>query len=304
MALGAFLAGMVVGRSEFSGRAATEALPMRDAFAVLFFVSVGMLFDPEQLLRSPLFVALTLAVVVVIKPLAAFAIMRLSRQPARASLAVSVALAQIGEFSFIVAALGTNLGVLPEDATHTLVAAAIVSITVNPMLFRFVAVPTGEERSLPLQHKAIVVGYGPIGRTASRLLRENQIAPTVIDLNAETMRVLQSEGVEAVHGDASQPETLKRAGISAARSVIFSSAGESSIAEAIRVVRELNPSALVLARTNYLRDVAALRAAGADLVFAGEAEVALSFTEAILTNLGATAEQIERERARVHAEIT
>src|SRR5262249_9984503 len=138
VALGAFLAGVVVGRSGVSLRGAAEALPMRDAFAVLFFVSVGMLFDPAFLVKAPGLVTATLAVVLVGKPLAALAIVLRLGYPFRVALSVAVALAQIGEFSFILAALGTVLGVLPDAATNALVAAAIVSISLNPLLYRLV----------------------------------------------------------------------------------------------------------------------------------------------------------------------
>jgi monovalent cation:H+ antiporter-2, CPA2 family len=138
MALGAFLAGMVVGRSEFGLRAASEAVPMRDAFGVLFFVSVGMLFDPGYLLEAPELVAATLAIIVLAKPLAALSIVLALRYPPKVALAVAVALAQIGEFSFILAALGKNLHLLPDAATNALVAAAIVSISLNPLLYRLV----------------------------------------------------------------------------------------------------------------------------------------------------------------------
>jgi CPA2 family monovalent cation:H+ antiporter-2 len=138
MALGAFLAGMVVGRSEFSLRAASEALPMRDAFAVLFFVSVGMLFDPRYLWQSPGLVASILGIILIGKPLAALGIVLLLRYPLRVALSVAVALAQIGEFSFILAALGKELGILTEGATNTLIAAAIVSISLNPILYRLI----------------------------------------------------------------------------------------------------------------------------------------------------------------------
>src|SRR4051794_10764305 len=132
VALGAFLAGMVVGRSEYSLRAATDALPMRDAFAVLFFVSVGLLFNPRYLTESPALVAATLAVILVGKPLVALGIVLLLDYPLRVALSVAVALAQIGEFSFILATAGKNLGVLNDRATNTLIAAAIISITLNP----------------------------------------------------------------------------------------------------------------------------------------------------------------------------
>ncbi len=138
MPLGAFLAGMVVGRSDFSHRAASDALPMRDAFGVLFFVSVGMLFDPHCLLEEPALVAATLAIIVLAKPLAALSIVLALRYPPKVALAVAVSLAQIGEFSFILAVLGKNLHLLPDSATNALVAAAIVSISVNPVLYRLV----------------------------------------------------------------------------------------------------------------------------------------------------------------------
>ena len=321
MALGAFLAGMVVGRSEFSVRAASEALPMRDAFAVLFFVSVGMLLDPQHLLREPLFVALTLAVVLVIKPLAALTIMWLAGRPLQSGLVVAVALAQIGEFSFIVANLGGTLGLLTREATNSIVAAAIVSITINPLLFRAIEplsrrlarrgrTPTPAEEAPRVEapesaarHKAVVVGFGPIGRTVARLLRENDIEPVVVEMNVETVRMLREEGTAAVYGDASHVDTLRTAGIERARSIILSVAGLSAAAETIRLAKELNPGVQVIARTAYLREASAMRAAGAELVFSGEGEVALAITEALLERLGATPDQIDRERARVHSEL-
>ena len=319
MALGAFLAGLVVGRSEFSVRAASDALPMRDAFAVLFFVSVGMLFNPESLTEEPLLIAATLAVVMLGKPLAALAIVALFRYPLKVGLSVAVALAQIGEFSFIVANLGTQLGVLPAAATDVLIAAAIVSITFNPLLFRAIglleprlsrrtgappqAEPAPRQARRPPSHRAIVVGYGPVGRTVSRLLRENEITPTVIELNVDTVRALRASGIDAIYGDAGHPATLTSAGIDHANNLVVSVAGLPGVEEAFKVARELNPAVQILARANYLREVPALRSAGADIVVSGEGEVALGFTEAILERLGATREQIDRERARVHAEL-
>jgi len=235
MALGAFLAGMVVGQSEFSLRAAAEALPMRDAFAVLFFVSVGMLFDPHYLITEPSLIAATLAIVLLGKPLAALVITLIFKYPLRVALTIAIALAQIGEFSFILAALGKSLGILDDRTTNALVAAAIVSITLNPLLYRlidpllrrlltnhrsralsakkFEPEAVGNEESI-LQHRAIIVGFGPVGRTAARLLQ-----------------------------------------------------------------------------------------AGADVVFTGEGEVALTMTEFILRQLGATPEQIDRERERIRQDL-
>jgi CPA2 family monovalent cation:H+ antiporter-2 len=319
MALGAFLAGLVVARSDFSVRAASEALPMRDAFAVLFFVSVGMLLNPLQVLEEPLLLVAALAIVLIGKPLAALGITLAVGYPLRVSLAVAVALAQVGEFSFIVANLGASLNVISPAATNTLIACAIASITLNPLLYRLVdpvatwwsgvgngPVSTEAPAETPAvsRHRAVVVGYGPVGRTVTRLLRENQIAPTVVELNMNTVKDLKSSGIRAVYGDANHLATLEEAGARHARSVIFTVSGMRAAEESIRLVRELNPRVQILARTAYLKEREALRKAGADEVFSGEGEVALTLTESILASLGATAEQIDRERARVHADLS
>ena len=319
MALGAFLAGLVVGRSEFSVRAASEALPMRDAFAVLFFVSVGMLLDPTFVVTQPLLILSALAVVLIGKPVVALVLVSVWGYPIGVGLRIAVALAQIGEFSFIVAALGAQLGLVTADLRNTLVATAIVSIAVNPLLYRAVApierwvakrrparaIHDEHVDSVPSdpRHRAVVIGYGPVGRTVSRLLRENDVTPTVVDLNIETIQALRAEGRAAIYGDASQRETLVSAGVPNAGAIILSVAGLPGANEVIRTARELNPSILILARTAYIRELVALKSAGANVVYAGESEVALAFTETILGRLGATAEQIDRERARVHEEI-
>jgi CPA2 family monovalent cation:H+ antiporter-2 len=328
MALGAFLAGMVVGRSEYSLRAASDALPMRDAFAVLFFVSVGMLLDPQSLLETPGLILGALAVVLLGKPVVALLIVWGMRYPFKVALTIAVALAQIGEFSFILSSIGRDLGLLTPAATNTLVAAAIVSIVLNPLLYRVIApterwiaarpklwarfnretsrVDTGG--ASPAQagspgHRALVIGSGPTGRTVIRLLKENRIEPTVIELNMDTVRALREEGVNAVYGDATRPDTLAGAGVAAAGSLILTSAGMANSTEVIRAARTLNPQIRVLARAAYLRDLAPLLGAGADTVYTGEGEVALAFIEDILERLGATPEQIDRERARAHEEL-
>ena len=316
MALGAFLAGMVVGRSDYSLRAATEALPMRDAFAVLFFVSVGMLLDPHAVLQSPLLVICALIVVLVGKPLAAIAVVLLMRYPMRVALAVGVALAQIGEFSFILAALAQQLGLLPAEAMNTIVATSIVSIVLNPLLYRLLplsgaapslgdakaAEPAAMSTASPA-HRAVVVGYGPTGRALTRLLRANGIEPTVIELNTETVRALRDEGIAAVYGEAARGDVLREASVATAGHLVVTADTDDG-REIIRLARGLNPSIHVLARTAHLRDVHALRDAGAQGVFSGEGEVALALTEALLHRLGATADQIDRERARARADLT
>jgi len=327
MALGAFLAGLVVGRSEFSLRAASDALPMRDAFAVLFFVSVGMLFEPASLLRGPSVILGALAIVMVGKPLAAFLVMAILRVPRTVALPVGVALSQVGEFSFILAALGRDLGVITADVMNLVVVVAIVSIVLNPIVYKAIrpfeawraerAVARGIAAAPPPEsddssaadggrgpsHRAVIVGYGPSGRTVTRLLRENDVEPSVIELNVETVRALKDDGIHAVYGDASRRETLEASGLARAGTIVLSAAGLEQGPEIIRLARAINPRVVVLARAAYLRDSHALRSAGANAVFSGEAEVAMALTEAVLRRLGATSEQVDRERARARAEL-
>jgi K+:H+ antiporter len=322
-ALGAFLAGLVVGQSEFSSRAASEALPMRDAFAVLFFVSIGMLFDPSYLLQSPAIVASTLAIILVGKPLAALFIVALMRYSLSVAISVAVALAQVGEFSFILASLGRQLEILPASGASAIVAAALVSISLNPLLYRSVGwMESVVKRSPRLSSwfntpvtvkpaqlspstaaSAIVVGYGPVGRSLVRMLQENDITPLVIELNLDTVHQLRDEGILAVYGDSTQVETLEQAGLTSALALILTSAGMHGSDEAIRLAREINRDIRVLARANYLREIPALRRAGADVVFSGEGEVALTMTEFLLRQLGASEEQIDRQRARIREEL-
>jgi CPA2 family monovalent cation:H+ antiporter-2 len=328
MALGAFLAGMVVGQSDFSARAASEALPLRDAFAVMFFLSVGMLLDPGQMLASPLLTLVTLAIVMVGKPVAAFGIVALLGYSSRIGLGVAIALAQIGEFSFLLATVATQVGVLPEPAVNPLVAAAIVSIMLNPMLYRTLGpveaflerrprlwrmVNRGARRQAEEaishtetnrpDHRAVVVGHGPIGRTVARLLQERGIDPTIIEMNIETHRNLRSRGRRAVYGDASRREVLEQAGLPSATSLILSASGSAEAVEVIRTAREINPGIHVVARADYLAQTEFMRKAGAAEVFSGEGEVALAMTDSILRRLGATPEQLDEERNRIRAEL-
>ncbi len=328
MALGAFLAGMVVGQSEFSYRAASEALPMRDAFAVLFFVSVGMLFDPQHLIREPALTAAAIGIVMLGKPLAAMLIVLPLGYGLRVGLRVATALAQVGEFSFMLTVLGDQLGVLPGGATDSVVAAAIVSITLNPVLYG--ALPAIERRLARTgarkfmepragraiaaangpnpqpeegQPHAIIVGYGPVGETVSRLLSDHDFAPTVIELNIDTVRRLQQHGINAVYGDAAQPEVLRQAGAATADTLVISAPGTDESPEIIRAAREINPRIQVLARSLFMSQAGTLRGAGADLAFSGEAEVAMAMVDAILQRVGATPEQMDKERERARTEL-
>ena len=330
MALGAFLAGMVVRQSEFSFRAASEALPMRDAFAVLFFVSVGMLFNPAQLMETPGLILATLAIILMGKPLAALIIVLALGYAPRVALSVAVALAQIGEFSFILATAGLDLGILEKNGANTLVAAAIISISLNPLLYRLIRPLENQlentrfwqmleirsrrrtaQDAVDLKHhhvpvsrdRAVLIGYGPTGRTMARLLSENGIEPIVLELNLDAIHELKTEGISSIYGDATRKEILKAAGIEGAVVLILSSAGMQGSKDVIQMARELNQGLRIIARAAYLRDIPVLRQAGADAVFSGEGEVALNMTEHILRQLGATSEQIDRERERIRFEL-
>ncbi|MGH7383897.1 MAG: cation:proton antiporter, partial [Candidatus Rokuibacteriota bacterium] len=327
MALGAFLAGMVVGQSDFSARAGAEALPMRDAFAVMFFLSVGMLLDPWQVIVAPLLFLATLAIVMIGKPLAAITIVALLGYSSRIGLGVAIALAQIGEFSFLLAVLGRDLGVLPDAAMNPIVTAAIVSIMLNPLLYRTLSSleaflarhprlwrllnrGAGGELSTTVAqthptpaYQAVIVGYGPIGQTIARLLRERGIEPTIIEMNIETFRSLRRQGQPAVYGDANRRNVLEQAGTANARTIILSASGSAGAAEAIREARKINPRIHVVARADYLGQAESLLKVGANEVVSGEGEVVLAMTDSILRQLGATPDQLDEERARIRAEL-
>lgn len=329
-ALGALLAGLVVGRSDFSFRAASEALPMRDAFAVLFFVSVGMLFDPSAVIESPGLLLMSLGLVLVAKPLISLIVCSISGLPSKVGLGVAASLAQIGEFSFVLMTLGSTMGFLSDSATNAIVGTAIVSISINALVYRTVGpidhllfrkqslwkllnarVPASAH-TVPVRlhspesdaaHRAVIIGHGPVGSTVTRLLQEQGIEPTIIEMNLNTVQRLKQAGVNAIFGDATLAPILEQAGVRTSGTLVLSVSGFSTAPEVIKMARQMNPRIHILARAAYLADVPALRQAGADQVFSGEGEVALGMTEYVLTHLGATPEQIDRERARVHEEL-
>jgi len=314
-----------VGRSEFGLRAASEALPMRDAFAVLFFVSVGMLFDPGQLVQRPVLALATVAIVLLVKPIAAFLFVSWMGLGSRTALGVATSLSQIGEFTFLLTAAAKPLGILADGATEALVTASIVCISLNPIFYKLVKPMerwlqrrpslwrrlnrAGAQSGLPVDstvsgaHRAVVVGYGPIGTIVVRLLKERDIQPTVIELNLETVRSLRDAAIDTVYGDANQREILERAGTAHAVSLILTAPGNPETAEMIRIARALNPAIRVLARASYVDETAGMRLAGADRVFSGEGEVAMAMCEYMLLELGFTSEQMDRERERVRSTL-
>lgn len=316
MALGAFLAGMVVSQSKFSYQAAADALPMRDAFAVLFFVSVGMLFDWRQIFEQPWLVVGLVVVIMVVKPLVALLIALIGRHPLRTGLTVAAGLAQIGEFSFIVAEAARALDLMPDAGHHALVASAIISISLNPWMFRRVmALESWARRQPRLQawldrrtashgaavndvechrtdmstSRAIVVGYGPVGRTVVQRLRDLAVEPLIIDLNVDTVIELQSERVHALFGDASRRDILIQAGIKTASYLIVTIPDNAAAVAIVTAARDCNPDVRILVRTRYSTEGASLAQAGATAVCSDEAEVATAL--AVILRAHAKADQ-------------
>jgi CPA2 family monovalent cation:H+ antiporter-2 len=226
MALGAFLAGLVVGRSEFSARAAAEALPLRDAFAVLFFVSVGLLFDPADFIAHPLPVVVLLAVVLIGKPLGAALLVRLTGESRGLSTQIGAALSQIGEFTFVLGASAKALGLIGQPVWNGLVAASMISIAVNPSLYRRLRQRIRRAASRPtlgqavIPGHAIVVGYGDVGQRVGEDLRLKGIPLTIIDSDIVLVRRLQKAGVRALCGDGGSLEVLNEAGLAEAGSLL------------------------------------------------------------------------------------
>ena len=310
MALGAFLAGMVVAQSPVSSQAAADALPLRDAFAVLFFVSVGMLFDPGFLIREPMMVLAGLGVILVVKPLAALLIVALLGHSVRTALTVALGLAQIGEFSFILSELARRYRLMPEEGHHVLVASAILSITLNPLLFR--QLPAIEawlrgrprlwkllnaraERRMTMetpepehagcadpQRRAILVGYGPVGRTIHHVLADSGLDVTVIDMNMETISSLRGDGRAAIFGDASNGRILEEAGIGNAGHLIVTVPDGSQRAAIVTAARAANPDLRIIARARYLGERAELERSGVTEAVFEEAEAAVAMARLVM----------------------
>lgn len=336
MALGAFLAGMVVGQTEVSHQAAADALPMRDAFAVLFFVSVGMLFDPHVIINHPSLLLALLGIVLVAKPLTAFLIVWALRYSMRSALTVAVGLAQIGEFSFLLADEATQHQLLPAEGRSLLVACALISITLNPLLFRGIdpfekwlrskgwlwrvlsrrSEAGGAELNLKLQSrlleagegdqqkiKAVVVGYGPVGQTASHVLKKFGIQPVIVDLNLDRIRSLSESGELAVYGDATQREILEAAGIREAKYLLVTIPEVLVRTVVILAAKDLNGDLRIFARARYLQERAWLEEIGATGICTEEAETALGLAVLLLREVGAGEDRIEREIRRIQEEL-
>jgi CPA2 family monovalent cation:H+ antiporter-2 len=308
-ALGAFFAGMVLRESEFSHRAAEETLPLRDAFAVLFFVSVGMLFDPGVLVDEPLKVLAVVGIIVVGKSLAAALLVLLLRYPINTALTVSASLAQIGEFSFILAGLGMSLGVLPAAGQSLILAGALISIALNPLVFSAIepALRWVRERSalarklertddplaeLPmstdekyLKNQVIIVGYGRVGQGIATALKARGIPFVVAEENREIVERLRSEGQATVLGNAVEPATLIQAHIVDARMLVIATPQTLEVRQLVETARSLNPNVKVVVRSHNVEEAALLEREHAGRVFVGERELARAMTEHVLIHV-------------------
>jgi K+:H+ antiporter len=308
-ALGAFFAGMVMRGSALSLRAAEESLPLRDAFSVLFFVSVGMLFDPQTLLSEPLRVAAVVAIIMLGKSLAAFAIVLVFRYPLNTALTVSASLAQIGEFSFILAGLGVVLKLLPLEGQSLILAGALISIALNPFVFQAIeplqrwvrsrskAVRDFERRDDPLAElpmstdlsrltgHIVLAGYGRVGRRIGEALTARGVPIVVAEENREIVERLRSEGVPAVSGDASEPAVLIQAHIARARMLVIAVPDAFRARKMIEIARTLKPDIETVVRTHSDEEAALLRQERASGVFMGEHELALAMARHVLERL-------------------
>ena len=309
-ALGAFFAGMVMSESELSHRAAEESLPLRDAFAVLFFISVGMLFDPLSLLRDPLPLLGTLAIILIGKSVAAFFIVRAFRRPVSTALTISASLAQIGEFSFILAGLGVSLNLLPPAGRDLILAGAILSIFLNPVMFIVAEQmrPWIEKRSksetsagentsaelnisepepLPqtlLTAHTIIVGYGQIGeRIAAGLQAETPFL--VIEDSSKVSASLKDKGIQVITGNASDSDILKAANPVTARNLVIAIPNAFEAGRVTALARAANPEISIVVRACSKAEAQYLHDLGADFVILGEEEIAAAMAKAIGTEI-------------------
>jgi len=304
-ALGAFFAGMMMRESEFSHRAAAESLPLREAFAVLFFVSVGMLFDPSVVLESPGRLAITVGIIVVGKTIAAIALVLVMRYPLKSALLIGASLAQIGEFSFILAGLGLALGVMPAEGQSLVLAGAVVAIALNGALFsainpahrwiqdnsilaRRLAVRDDPLAQLPmsvdqdkLHGQVVLVGHGRVGRAIAKSLEERDIPYVVAEANRDIVEALREKGVSAVSGDASTPEVLVQAHIARAGMLVIATPETLHVRQMVEIARTLNPGIAILVRAHHEDEAELLRADGIGDILLGEHELARSMSDRI-----------------------
>jgi CPA2 family monovalent cation:H+ antiporter-2 len=309
-ALGAFFAGMMMRESEFSQRAADESLPLREAFSVLFFVSVGMLFDPQVLVDQPVKLLAVVAIIMVGKTLAAIALVLVFRYPLNTALTVGASLAQIGEFSFILASLGATLGLLPPEGHTLILAGALISIALNSAMFALVEPARSwirerssfarqmEQRDDPLAQlpmsvpqsqltgQVVLVGYGRVGRRIAEAMRENGVDFVVAEQNREKVERMREKGLHAVCGDAAEPATLIQAHVARAAMLVIATPDAFDVRKVVETARTLNPPIEVIVRTHGEDEARMLRREGLGTVFMGEDELAKGMARHLLGRMG------------------
>lgn len=321
-ALGAFFAGMVMRESEFSHRAAEESLPLRDAFAVLFFVSVGMLFEPRVLIEQPAHVLGVVAIIIAGKSIAAAVLVLVFRYPLSTAFTVAASLAQIGEFSFILASLGLSLGLLPAEGQSMILAGALISIALNPFVFaaaeparawvlkrsalarRFeyredplAELPMSTERKY-LEGQVVLVGYGRVGRRIAEALAQRGVPFVIVEQNRERVDALRKQGVAAVSGDAAEPSVLIQAHIAHAAMLVIATPDPLDVRKMADVARTLNPNLEIVLRTHSEEEATLLVHEGIGRVFFGEEELAKGMMNHVLQRFAPPAEQTARHTGR------
>jgi len=314
LALGAFFAGMMLRESPLSARAAQESLPLRDAFAVLFFVSVGMMFDPMSVVREPWPLLATLAIIMIGKSAAAFLIVVLFRHPVATALTISASLSQIGEFSFILAELGVASQILPSDGRDLIMAGAILSIMLNPLMFAaatWLAPRLDPRRDSPeaaaavpepirmtdLTDHTIVIGYGRVGALVGDALKQRQLPFLVAEIGESALEKLKQGGIETVMGNAAQPEILGATNPSRARHLVVAIPEAFEAGQIVQQARAANPDIRIIARAHADAEVDHLKGLGADVVIMGEREIARGMIEELERRVPDAAQQDPRPLA-------
>ncbi len=295
-ALGAFFAGMILGETPLSRQATEETLPLRDAFAVLFFVSVGMLFNPAVIVEQPIPLIATVLIIVIGKSLAAYGIVRMLGRSHRIAITAAASLAQIGEFSFILASLGTNLEILPPAGRDLILAGALLSILANPFIFNWF-VPRRQEKTDPIEPPAdtgdrtdhvVLVGYGRVGKLIARDLLAKRRPFILIEDQADIANVAKEAGLDVVRGNAVDPEALKAAGVDRAAKLLIAIPEGFEGGAVIEAARAINPNIAIVARAHSDAEVEHLEAKGAGDVVMGEREIASRMLSLCAVRVGRT----------------
>ncbi|HKH82310.1 MAG TPA: cation:proton antiporter, partial [Gemmatimonadales bacterium] len=316
-AVGAFFAGMMMRESALSHRAAEESLPLRDAFSVLFFVSVGMLLDPKVLVSDPLKVVAVVGIIVLGKTVAAMALVLAFRYPLNTALTVGASLAQIGEFSFILAGLGVSLGLMPPEGESLILAGALISISINPLVFAAIEpaqswirsrsrlaralersddplseLPASVNQDLLTEH-VLLVGYGRVGRRIAGVLKSKGIPFVVAEQSRELVEALRDQNVPSVSGDASDPVVLIQAHVARARLLIVAIPDAAGVRKMVETAKTLNPRIETLLRTHTDEEAELLRRHNLGTVFMGEHELAAAITRHAMLLLGVAVDSSE-----------